>query len=122
MRCKRPLRPSRRCARNHVFERRGRADAAQAARAPALEVCGDRALERFAKDAPGLPPRTCHDGDVGKLGLRTLGPIAAAQRLHQPHHFAALLQSHALQGVERQCGKQRIGGNEQMCAGDQHAL
>ena len=70
----------------------------------------------------GSQPERAITETSGNAASAPFGRSPPRKCLHQTHHFAALFQSRLLQGMEGQRGQQRIGGDEDMRAGDQHAV
>jgi hypothetical protein len=53
--------------------------------------------------------------------FRAFRPVAAPERLDLTNHFAPLFKAGALKGIKSHGREQRVGSDEKMTAGDEHA-
>ncbi len=101
---------------NNIGERCIRGKPPKSAGFPFSKIVLDPSFAGLAKDSPGFPTRSRHDGDVGELIMRILGPISPPQGLHQPNDLTALFESRIEKRNINEVGQQRTTCNEKMAA------
>ena len=116
MRRQQPLLSPRRRRANDVPERPLRRRPPEAAGAPLPKVVLRAPFQRLSVDQPRFPHGTRHDAHLGKLLVRGLGPVSAAEGHDQPHHLAAPLEARFGKAIRHDVRKQRVGCDDDIGA------